>query len=187
MELSNHICSSHQVLRVITAENKNNKIKNRKDFLKIVLCHQYPGHYNSWTISTYHKKCQQMRVVRIMIVCANVECCEKSSPHQFSGDRKLRGVCDIFGNWTNLWFEHFAVLFILYKYLDIFGRNISSNIEMNQGLGAEMAGYKDTALNNSSGPVIVRLSQERDAVFHCSSFSGWISMKIRTFRVDISS
>ena len=43
---------------------------------------------------------------------------------------------------------------------------------MNQGLGAEMAGYKDTALNNSSGPVIVRLSQERDAVFHCSSFSG---------------
>ena len=43
-----------------------------------------------------------MRVVRIMIVCANVECCEKSSPHQFSGDRKLRGVCDIFGNWTNL-------------------------------------------------------------------------------------
>ena len=128
-----------------------------------------------------------MRVVRIMIVCANVECCEKSSPHQFSGDRKLRGVCDIFGNWTNLWFEHFAVLFILYKYLDIFSRNISTNIVLNQGLAAEMAGYKDTALNNSSGPVIVRLSQERDAVFHCSSFSGWISMKIRTFRVDISS
>ena len=124
-------------------------------------CLQYPGHYSSKTISTYHKKCQQMRVVRIMIVCANVECCEKSSPHQFSGDRKLRGVCDIFGNWTNLWFEHFTVLFILYKYLDIFSRNISSNIILNQPglgqrLGAEMTGYKDTALNNSSGPVIVR-------------------------------
>ena len=187
MELSNHICSSHQVLRVITAENKNNKIKNRKDFLKIVLCHQYPGHYNSWTISTYHKKCQQMRVVRIMIVCANVECCEKSSPHQFSGDRKLRGVCDIFGNWTNLWFEHFAVLFILYKYLDIFSRNISTNIILDQGWDfAEKQKWQDIKTRRL-WPVIVRLSQERDAVFHCSSFSGWISMKIRTFRVDISS
>ena len=155
-------------------------------------CLQYPGHYNSKTISTYHKKCQQMRVVRIMIVCANVECCEKSSPHQFSGDRKLRGVCDIFGNWTNLWFEHFTVLFILYKYLDIFSRNISSNIILNhQGSGSAWEQkWQDTktrlliiVLDQS----LLGLSQEQDAVFHCSSFSGWISMKIRTFRVDISS
>ena len=57
---------------------------------------------------------------------------------------------------------------------------------LGQRSGAEMTGYKDTA-PNSFDQSLLGLSQEQDAVFHCSSFSGWISMKIRTFRVDISS
>ena len=73
--------------------------------------------------------------------------------------------------------------------LQIFGYFQQEHIKqyrIEPGLGlcweAEMAGYK-----HSFDQSLLGWSQERDAVFHCSPFSGWISMKIRTFRVDISS